>query len=62
MAEGHWQLGDGVDFPFGSVRKGEGRSLAPNGEGRGQGGKYRQEAQGESDFPSLWGHYIKNQR
>lgn len=29
MAEGHWQLGDGVDFPFGSGEEGEGRGSPP---------------------------------
>ena len=41
MAEGHWQLGDGVDFPFSSREDGGGERLAPplpasqvRGEGR----------------------------
>lgn len=58
MAEGHWQLGDGVDFPFGTAGVG---GWPPLGEGRGQEGKSRHGAKGESDFLKMWGHYIKNQ-
>lgn len=59
MAEGHWQLGDGVDFPFGTVGVG---GWPPLCEGRGQRGKSRHGAMGEFDFPRMWGHYIKNQK
>lgn len=59
MAEGHWQLGDGVDFPFGTVGVG---GWPPLCEGRGQRGKSRHGAKGEFDFPRMWGHYIKNQK
>lgn len=51
-------------FPLAVQKVGEGKGEAwpPLGEGRGQGGKSRQEAEGEHNFPSSWGHYIKIQR
>lgn len=44
------------------VGEGRGEAWPPLGEGRGQGGKSRQEAEGEHNFPSFRGHYIKIQR
>lgn len=58
-----WQRGTGslemeLIFPLALKELGVG---PPMGEGRGQGCKSRHGAKGESDFPKMWGHYLKNQ-
>lgn len=61
MAKGHWQLGDGVYFPLGSMERGRGEAWPPLGEGRGQGGKSRQDTRLRENvtFPACGGHWIK---